>query len=73
MLLLSFSLKGSVGDNMQFQDIINRDMILLNPGDSLEKALRSLKQAKLNMLPVVNDQKELIGVLQDQPLQCLAQ
>ncbi len=72
MLLLSFSLKGSVGDNMQFQDIINRDMILLNPGDSLEKALRSLKQAKLNMLPVVNEKRAYWSLYQDQPLQCLA-
>ncbi len=47
---------------MRFQDFIRRDMILLNLGDTLEKAIKALKQTKLNMLPVVNDQKELIGV-----------
>jgi PAS domain S-box-containing protein len=47
---------------MRFQDFINRDIILLNLGDTLEKAIRALKQTKLNMLPVVNDQRELIGV-----------
>ncbi|MDD2233915.1 MAG: sigma 54-interacting transcriptional regulator [Desulfitobacteriaceae bacterium] len=47
---------------MRFQDFINRDMVLLNLGDTLEKAIKSLKQTKLNMLPVVNDQWKLIGV-----------
>ncbi|MHB8126361.1 MAG: sigma 54-interacting transcriptional regulator [Desulfitobacteriaceae bacterium] len=47
---------------MRFQDFINRDMILLNLGDTIEKAIRALKQTKLNMLPVVNDKGELIGV-----------
>jgi PAS domain S-box-containing protein len=47
---------------MQFQDIINRDMVLLNRGDTLEKAMKALKQTKLNMLPVVDAGSELIGV-----------
>ena len=53
---------GLVGEVMRFQDIINRDMILLNPGDTLEKAMSSLKQTKLNMLPVVNSEEKLSGV-----------
>jgi PAS domain S-box len=47
---------------MRFQDFINRNMILLHPGDTLEKAVRAFKQTKLNMLPVVNVEGMLMGV-----------
>jgi transcriptional regulator with PAS, ATPase and Fis domain len=48
---------------MNSKDVFfNRNMILLCPEDTLEKAIRALKQTKLNMLPVVNVEGELIGV-----------
>ncbi len=40
----------------------DRNMVLLSPEDTLENAVRALKQTKLNMLPVVNSAGELMGV-----------
>jgi transcriptional regulator with PAS, ATPase and Fis domain len=48
---------------MNSKDVFfNKNMILLNPKDTIEKAIRALKETKLNMLPVVNAEGELIGV-----------
>ncbi|MDD2233914.1 MAG: sigma 54-interacting transcriptional regulator [Desulfitobacteriaceae bacterium] len=48
---------------MNSKDVFfNKNMILLNPEDTLEQAIRALKETKLNMLPVVNAEGELNGV-----------
>lgn len=47
---------------MLFKDAMEKDIILLNSGDTLEKAINALKQTKMDSLPVVNANRELIGL-----------
>jgi transcriptional regulator with PAS, ATPase and Fis domain len=48
---------------MYFRDCyFSKEMTLLNPGDTLEKAVKALKDTRYDIIPIVNDKKELIGV-----------
>lgn len=47
---------------MRLRDIINDQALYLHPGDNLEKAVRILRQAKIDSIPVVDQDNCLLGV-----------
>ena len=47
---------------MRLRDIINDQVLYLYPGDILEKAVRILRQTKIDSIPVVDNDNNLLGV-----------
>lgn len=47
---------------MLLRDMMSREAPFLRPGDTMEKAVRTFKQSKIDMLPVVGDDMRLVGV-----------
>lgn len=48
---------------MKIQDIMNGTIHMVMPRDTLEKALSIMESKKLNGLPVVNEDKNLVGFI----------
>jgi CBS domain-containing protein len=50
---------------MKVQDIMSKPLRVVKPSMSLEDAARTMKANKIKRLPVVNEKKELIGILSE--------
>lgn len=48
---------------MRLQDMINDQILCLNPGDTLEKAVQIFRQYKIDTIPVVDRESKLLSVL----------
>ena len=58
---------GNAKKSMHAGSIINEELIALNPGDTLEKALRAMDELKVEHLPVAAEGKYL-GLVAEQHL-----
>jgi len=48
---------------MKVKDIMNTDVITVEPSDTVGKALQIMKDKKINGTPVVNDRNILLGIV----------
>jgi len=48
---------------MKVKDIMNTDVITVEPSDTVGKALQIMKDKKVNGTPVVNDRNILLGIV----------
>jgi CBS domain-containing protein len=49
--------------NTKVRDIMSRDVIVANEGDSVEDAADLMSQHQIRRLPVVNAEKQLVGIV----------
>ncbi len=50
---------------MNVDDVMSKPLRVINPTASLEDAANAMKTNKIKRLPVINNQKELIGILSE--------
>ena len=49
--------------NTMVRNVMSRDVIVANENDSIEVAVRLMGKQQIRRLPVVNDEKKLVGIV----------
>ncbi len=50
-------------DSILLEDIMERNPVMMKPGESVSKAILLFKENRFDSLPVVDDNKKLLGIL----------
>ncbi len=51
------------GENKMLSQIMSKNIISINPDETIEGALKLMKENKIKRLPVVSKQKQLVGLI----------
>ena len=54
---------GGSGDKLTARDVMSKGIIYCNENEELDDALRIMEQKQVRRLPVINDQKRMVGML----------
>ena len=55
-------------DELRAKDVMTRDVITLHPSDPIERAARLMRECDCGAIPVVNDDRKLIGMITDRDI-----
>ncbi|WP_108671314.1 acetoin utilization AcuB family protein [Peribacillus acanthi] len=53
---------------MILEDIMNTDVVTLNESDSIQTAIEIIRDKKIRHIPIVNDEKKLVGLVSNQDI-----